>query len=153
MRISSSTFTENFLSNIQQLEQQQNTLQTQNQLQEQKVTSSFEMTLRSKLAQSPNLQTDSAANTQYQNNIAQLQDTAATSATAMNSLQTIVSQVNEIATEASSGTTSPTQLATYADPGGILAPTGRATGQHAGRQQRTIFLAARPPAPSRSLPR
>jgi flagellar hook-associated protein 3 FlgL len=61
-----------------------------------------------------NLQTDSAANAAYQSNITQLQNTATTSAAAMNSLQTLVSQVNEIATEASNGTNSSTQLSDYA---------------------------------------
>jgi flagellar hook-associated protein 3 FlgL len=111
MRISSSTFTDNFLSNIQQLEQQQNTLQGQ-------AGSGLKVTLPEDnpavMDQVLNLQTDSAANTQYQSNITQLQNTATTSSTAMNSLQTLVSQVNEIATQASSGTTSTTQLSAYA---------------------------------------
>jgi len=111
MRISSSTFTENFLGQTQRLEQQQNTLQEQ-------ASSGLKVTLPednpSVMAQVLNLQTDSASNTQYQNNIAQLQNTATASGTAMTSLQTLVSQVNEIATAASSGTTSSTQLSAYA---------------------------------------
>jgi len=111
MRISNSTFTGNFLSNIQQLEQQQNTLQGQ-------ASSGLKVTTPEDnpavMAQVLNLQTDSSSNTQYQSNITQLQNTATTSASAMNSLQTLVSQVNEIATEASSGTTSSTQLSAYA---------------------------------------
>lgn len=111
MRISNSTFTDNFLNNIQQLEQQQNTLQGQ-------ASSGLSVSLPEDnpavMTQVLNLQTDSAANAQYQSNIGQLQDAATTSATAMNSLQSLVSQASEIATESSSGTTSPTQLATYA---------------------------------------
>jgi flagellar hook-associated protein 3 FlgL len=111
MRISDSTFTDNFLNQIQQLQQQQNTLQEQS-------SSGLSVTLPednpSVMAQVLNLQTDSAANAAYQSNITQLQSTATISATAMNSLQTILSQVNDIATEASNGTTSSTQLATYA---------------------------------------
>src|SRR5271169_6026825 len=106
MRISSSTFTDGFLSNIQKLQLQQNTLQEQS-------SSGLSVTQPednpSVMAQVLNLQTDSAANTQYQSNITQLQSAATTSGTAMTSLQTLVSQVNEIATEASSGTNSPTQ--------------------------------------------
>jgi flagellar hook-associated protein 3 FlgL len=111
MRISSSTFTDGFLSNIQKLQLQQNTLQEQS-------SSGLSVTQPEDnpavMAQVLNLQTDTAANTQYQSNITQLQDTATASATAMTSLQTLVSQVNEIATEASSGTNSSTQLSTYA---------------------------------------
>ena len=111
MRISDSTFTDNFLSQIQQLQQQQNTLQGES-------SSGLSVTLPEDnppvMAQVLNLQTDSAANAAYQSNITQLQDTATTSATAMNSLQTLVSQVNEIATEASNGTNSSSQLSDYA---------------------------------------
>jgi flagellar hook-associated protein 3 FlgL len=111
MRISSSTFTTSFLNEIQQLEQQQNSLQGQ-------ASSGLKVTSPEDnpavMSQVLNLQTDSAANNQYQNNITQLQSTATTSATAMNGLQTLVSQVNEIATEASSGTNSSTQLSAYA---------------------------------------
>jgi flagellar hook-associated protein 3 FlgL len=111
MRISNSTFTDNFLSQIQQLQQQQNTLQGES-------SSGLSVTSPednpSVMAQVLNLQTDSAANAAYQSNITQLQGTATASATAMNSLQTLVSQVNDIATEASNGTNSSTQLATYA---------------------------------------
>ena len=111
MRISNSTFTDNFLSQIQQLQQQQNTLQGESSS-GLKVTSPEDNP--AVMAQVLNLQTDSAANAAYQNNITQLQNTATISATAMNSLQTIVSQVNDIATEASSGTNSSTQLSDYA---------------------------------------
>jgi flagellar hook-associated protein 3 FlgL len=111
MRVSSSTFTGGFIGEIQQLEQQQNTLQEQ-------ASSGLSVTLPSDnpsvMSEVLNLQTNGAANTQYQSNITQLQASATTSATAMNSLQTIVSQVNEIATNASSGTASSTQLSTYA---------------------------------------
>jgi flagellar hook-associated protein 3 FlgL len=111
MRISDSTFTDNFISQIQQLEQQQNTLQGES-------SSGLKVTLPEDnppvMAQVLNLQTDSAANAAYQSNITQLQNTATISATAMNSLQTLVSQVNDIATEASTGTNSSTQLSAYA---------------------------------------
>jgi flagellar hook-associated protein 3 FlgL len=111
MRISDSNFTDNFLGQIQQLEQQMNTLQDQ-------ASSGLSVTSPednpSVMAQVLNLQTDSSVNAAYQNNITQLQSTATTSATAMSSLQTLVSQVNDIATSAASGTTSANQLSTYA---------------------------------------
>jgi flagellar hook-associated protein 3 FlgL len=111
MRISSSTFTDNFISQLQQLQQQQNTLQGE-------TSSGLAVTLPednpSVMAEVLNLQTTSSANASYQSNITQLQNTAVNSAAAMNSLQTIVSQVNEIATEATSGTTSSSQLSDYA---------------------------------------
>lgn len=111
MRVSNSNFTDNFLGQIQQLQQQMNTLQDQ-------ASSGLSVTSPednpSVMAQVLNLQTDSSANAAYQNNITQLQSTATTSATAMTSLQTLVSQVNDIATSASSGTNSANQLSTYA---------------------------------------
>jgi flagellar hook-associated protein 3 FlgL len=111
MRISDSTFTDNFLSQIQQLEQQQNTLQEQS-------SSGLKVTLPEDnpavMAQVLNLQTDSAANAAYQSNITQLQGAAMASGAAMTSLQTIISQVNEIATTASNGTNSSSQLSDYA---------------------------------------
>jgi flagellar hook-associated protein 3 FlgL len=111
MRIASSSFSYNFLNQIQQLEQQQNTLQEQ-------ASSGLKMTLPednpSVMAQVLNLQSDAASNTQYQNNITQLQSAATTSGTAMSNLQTLVNQVNDIATEASSGTTASAQLSGYA---------------------------------------
>jgi flagellar hook-associated protein 3 FlgL len=111
MRISNLNVTNSFLTQVQQLQQQMNTLQGQ-------AASGLSVTNPednpSVMAQVLNLQTDSASNAAYQNNIKQLQSTATTSATAMTSLQTIISQVNDIATEATSGTNSSTQLATYA---------------------------------------
>ena len=111
MRISSSSFTDNFIGQIQQLQDQQNTLQEQS-------SSGLKVSLPednpSVMAQVLNLQTASASNTQYQKNITQLQTAATTSGSAMTSLQTLSSQVSEIATQASNGTTSTAQLATYA---------------------------------------
>ena len=110
MRIATDTFTNNFLLQINQLQQQQNTLQ-------QESSTGLKIT---QLADNPsvmsnvlNLQTTSSANGQFQSNISTLQNSATTSYTAMNSLKTISDQVNQIAIEASSGTTSTTQLAAY----------------------------------------
>jgi flagellar hook-associated protein 3 FlgL len=112
MRVTDSSFTDNFLGELQQLQQQQTTLQGQ-------ATTGLSMTLPEDnpalMAQVLGLQTDAAANNAYQNNITQLQNTASTSATVMNSLQTLVSQVNTIATEAANGTNSTSQMQTYAD--------------------------------------
>jgi len=66
-----------------------------------------------------NLQSENSANTQYQNNITQIQTAANTSSDALNSLQTLVEQAGEIATEAG-GVTSATQLSTYATQVGNL---------------------------------
>jgi flagellar hook-associated protein 3 FlgL len=111
MRVTNSAFTDNFSTEITQLEQQQYTLQGE-------ASSGLSVSSPddnpSVMAQVLGLQTDSAATAAYQNNITQLQSAATTSATAMNSLQTILSQVSDIATEASNGTNSPTQIANYA---------------------------------------
>ncbi|MGP8202022.1 MAG: flagellar hook-associated protein FlgL [Limisphaerales bacterium] len=111
MRISNTSFTDNFLNQVEQLQQQQQTLQGE-------VTTGLSTTLPEDnpavMAQVLSQQTDSAANAAYQSNITQLQSTATTSATVMNSLQTLVSQVNQIATEASNGTNSSAQLSDYA---------------------------------------
>ena len=111
MRISNSSFTNNFLNEVDQLQQKQSTLQGQ-------VSSGLDVTLPENnpaiMAQVLSLQTTSAANAQYQTNIAQLQGAATTSATAMDSLQTLSSQASEIALQAGNGTTSSTQLSAYA---------------------------------------
>jgi flagellar hook-associated protein 3 FlgL len=116
MRISSSLFTNNFLSQMNQLQGQQ--IQLQNQ-----ATTGLKVALPEDdpavMNQALDLQTQAAANTQYQSNITQLQSTAATAATAMNSLQTITEQAGEIATEAG-GVNSSTQLANYATQVGNL---------------------------------
>ena len=129
MRISNTSFTDNFLNQVEQLQQQQQTLQGE-------VTTGLSTTLPEDnpavMAQVLSQQTDSAANAAYQSNITQLQSTATTSATVMNSLQTLISQVNQIATEASNGTNSSAQLSDYATQVQLVDPAGRATGQHAG---------------------
>jgi flagellar hook-associated protein 3 FlgL len=110
MRISSSLLTDNLLSQMNQLQGQQ--IQLQNQ-----VTTGLKVSLPeddpAAMNQVLDLQSQAAANTQYQSNITQLQSTAATAANAMNSLQTITEQAGEIATEAG-GVNSSSQLAAYA---------------------------------------
>jgi flagellar hook-associated protein 3 FlgL len=111
MRISNLTFTDGFLGEVNQLQQKEQTLQGE-------VSSGLSITLPGDnpqtMSQVLNLQSSASANTSYQNNITQLQDTATTAGSAMSSLQTILSNAAEIATNASNGTTSSTQLATYA---------------------------------------
>jgi flagellar hook-associated protein 3 FlgL len=110
MRVSSNSFTNDFLTQINQLQQQQITLQ-------QESASGLKVTLPENnpavMTNVLNLQTASSESSQYQNNVASLQNSATTSYDAMNSLKTISDQVNEIAIEASSGTTSSSQLSAY----------------------------------------
>jgi len=116
MRISSSLFTNNLLSQMNQLQGRQ--IQLQNQ-----ATTGLKVTLPednpATMDQMLNLQTQDSSDIQYQSNITQLQSTATTAASAMNSLQTITEQAGEIATEAG-GVTSSSQLATYASQVGNL---------------------------------
>ena len=117
MRVSSLSFGDNFLYQTNQLENQQNTLQNQ-------ATTGLKLSLPEDdpagMSQALQLQTDSSANTQYQNNITQLQDSATTSYNAMNGLQTLISKANEIAASVD-GTTSTTEMSSFASEiGGIL---------------------------------
>jgi flagellar hook-associated protein 3 FlgL len=66
-----------------------------------------------------NLQTEASADTQYQNNIAQIQNSAGTASDALNSLQSLVEQASEIATGAT-GISSSTQLSSDATQVGQL---------------------------------
>ena len=111
MRVSTSTFTGNFLTEIQQLEQQQNNLQSEASSGLSVVSPEDNPAVMSQVL---NLQSDQSANSQYQTNIAQLQAVATASGSAMTSLQSLVSQASQIATEASSSTTSSTQMSAYA---------------------------------------
>jgi flagellar hook-associated protein 3 FlgL len=116
MRISSTLFTNNLLLQMNQLQGQQ--VQLQN-----RATTGLQVTLPEDdpavMNQALDLQTQAAANTQYQSNITQLQATATTAGSAMTSLQTITEQATEIATQAG-GVSSPTQLANYATQVGNL---------------------------------
>ena len=116
MRISDNLF-------MNDLQTQMNQLQSQQLTQQNETTTGLKVSLPeddpSAVGQTLNLQAQSDANTQYQSNITQLQSTATTSASAMSSLQTITEQAAEIATEVG-GTTSSTQLSTYATQVGNL---------------------------------
>ena len=107
---SSSSFANSFLYQISQLQSQQTTLQNE-------VTTGLSVTQPEDdpavMNQVLNLQSEASSDTQYQNNIALLQNSAGTASDALNSLQSLVEKAGEIATE-SSGTTSSTQLSSYA---------------------------------------
>jgi flagellar hook-associated protein 3 FlgL len=116
MRVSTNAFSSNFLYEIQNLESQQSTLQ-------QETTTGLKVTLPEDnpgvMNQVLNLQSEASDNTQYQNNITQVQNSSTTASDALNSLQTLVEQAGEIATDAN-GVNSPTQLSTYATQVGQL---------------------------------
>jgi len=116
MQVSTTSFTNNFLYQISQLESQQASLQNE-------ATTGLKVSLPEDnpavMDQVLNLQSENTANTQYQNNISQLQDSANTASDTLNSLQTLVEQAGEIATQAG-GITSSTQLSTYATQVGPL---------------------------------
>jgi flagellar hook-associated protein 3 FlgL len=116
MRVSTTSFSNNFLYQIGQLESQQTTLQNE-------VTTGLSVTQPGDnpavMNQVLNLQSEASAGTQYQNNISQIQNSAGTASDALNSLQSLVEQAGEIATE-STGATSPTQLSSYATQVGQL---------------------------------
>ena len=116
MHVTNLSFGNNFIYDLQQLESQQSTLQTQ-------TSTGLKVTQPeddpSAMNQVLNLQTEAGSNTQYETNIASLQNSATTASDALNSLQTLMEQASEIATNAN-GVTSPTQLSTYATQVGQL---------------------------------
>jgi flagellar hook-associated protein 3 FlgL len=116
MRVSTTSFSNNFLYQIGQLESQQSTLQNE-------TTTGLSVTLPEDnpavMNQVLNLQSEASANTQYQDNISQIQNSADTASDALNTLQSLVEQAGTIATEAS-GPISSTQLATDASNVGQL---------------------------------
>jgi flagellar hook-associated protein 3 FlgL len=117
MRVSSSSFVDNFVYQTNQLQDQVDTLQGE-------ATTGLKISLPeddpAAMSQALELQTDSSANTQYQNNITQLQDSATTSYNALDGLQTLISQANTIAAGIS-GTTSQQELSSDAtEIGGLI---------------------------------
>jgi flagellar hook-associated protein 3 FlgL len=116
MQISTTNFSNNLLYQIGQLQNQQSKLQNE-------TTTGLSVTEPEDdpgiMNQVLNLQSEASADTQYQSNIAQLQNSATTASDALNSLQSLVEQAGEIATE-STGVTSATQRASYATQVGQL---------------------------------
>jgi flagellar hook-associated protein 3 FlgL len=117
MRVSSSSFPDSFIYETNQLQNQQNTLQTE---------ASTGLTFTTPgdnpagMTQALELQADSSETTQYQNNITQLTNSATTSYDALNGLQTLISQASTIAAGVDS-TTSTQQLNSDAtEIGGII---------------------------------
>jgi flagellar hook-associated protein 3 FlgL len=107
MRVSSASFSDSFIYQTNLLQEQQNVLQNE---------ATTGLTFSSPgddpagMSQALELQADTSSNTQYQNNITQLQNTATTSDNALNGLQTIISQANTIAAGID-GTSSQSELA------------------------------------------
>jgi flagellar hook-associated protein 3 FlgL len=105
MQVSTTSFSNNFLYEIGQLQSQQTTLQSE-------TTTGLSVTLPEDnpavMNQVLNLQSEASAGTQYQSNIAQVQNTASTSSDALNSLQSLVEQAGEIATGATGVSSSST---------------------------------------------
>src|SRR5271163_4367026 len=97
MRVSTNSFTDGFLYQIGQLQSQQTTLQGE-------TSTGLSVTQPEDdpavMNQVLNLQNEVSADTQYQNNISQVQNSANTASDALNSLQSIVEQAGEIATQA-----------------------------------------------------
>jgi flagellar hook-associated protein 3 FlgL len=110
MRVSSASFGDSFIYETNLLQNQQNILQGE-------ATTGLAFSQPGDnpagMSQALDLQTDSSANTQYQNNITQLQDSATTSYNALNGLQTIISEANTIAAGVS-GTSGQAALTTDA---------------------------------------
>jgi flagellar hook-associated protein 3 FlgL len=107
MRVATSTFPDNFVYQANQLQAQQNQLQSE-------ATTGLKLALPeddpSAMAEVLNLQTDSSANQQYQTNITNLTAQATTVSSTLTSLQAIISKAGEIATSVD-GTSTPTELA------------------------------------------
>src|SRR5882724_674095 len=110
MRVATSTFNNDFIDQLNLL--QQNQLRLQNQ-----AATGQKLTLPeddpAAMQRVLNLQAESLSNTQYQNNIAALQNQATSAYGAINGLKTINDRAGEIATLAD-GTKSPQDLAAYA---------------------------------------
>jgi len=105
MRVSTSSFSDNFLYQIGQLQSQQTTLQSQ-------ATTGLSVSQPENdpgvMNQVLNLQTEASSDGQYQNNISQIQTSANTASDALNSLQSLVEQAGEIATGATGVSSSST---------------------------------------------
>jgi flagellar hook-associated protein 3 FlgL len=135
MRVTTSSFSDNFLNEISQLENRQNTLQTE-------TTTGLSVQQPGDnpgvMDQMLNLQSEATATTAYQSNIAQLNTSATTASDALNSIQTLVEDAGEIATNAN-GVTSPTQLATYSAQVGNLITEAVGLGNTQDSQGNYIF--------------
>ncbi len=111
MRVSNLNFSDSYLPQINQLQSEENQLEAE-------AGSGLSVTQPednpTAMNQTLNLQTDAAANSQYQSNISTLQTAASNVSNALTTLQPIIEQANTLALDASNSTTSDTQLATDA---------------------------------------
>jgi flagellar hook-associated protein 3 FlgL len=135
MQVTTTSFGQNFLNNITQLESRQTTLQNE-------ATSGLKVTEPEDnpavMNQVLNLQTQASEATQYQSNISNVQATADTASDALKSLQTIVENAGEIATQAG-GVNSSTQLSNYATQVGQLIQEALQVGNTTDSQGNYIF--------------
>ena len=135
MRVSSSTFPDNFLYQTNLLQAQQTQLQ-------QEATTGLKLSLPednpSAMAQVLNLQADSSANQQYQSNITDLTNQATTVSSALTSLQAILSKAGEITTSAD-GITTPIALNSCATQVGELIQQALQLGNSKDSQGNYIF--------------
>ena len=117
MRVTTNAFTESLVNQLSQLTTRQSTLQSE-------VSSGLSVTAPSDnpeaMQNTLNYQSQSAAQTQYTNNITTLQSRATSVSDVLSSLQTLVSRVNEIATSAQNTTVSQTDLDSYANEVNLL---------------------------------
>ena len=135
MRVSSSTFPDNFLYQDNLLQAQQNSLQQQ-------ATTGLKFSLPEDnpagMSEVLNLQASSSANQQYQTNISDLQSQASNVSGLLTSLQAIVSQAGQIVTSAD-GTATPTEMTTYATEVGNLIQQALQLGNSKDSQGNYIF--------------
>jgi len=135
MRVSSSTFPDNFLYQDNLLQAEQNALQQQ-------ATTGLKFALPEDnpagMSQVLNLQASSSANQQYRTNISDLQGQASSVSGLLTSLQAIVSQAGEIVTSAD-GTATPTEMTTYATQVGNLIQQALQLGNSKDSQGNYIF--------------
>jgi len=112
MRVSSLMFSQNYLPQLNQLEQSQNQLQGE-------ASSGLSLTQPednpAMMDQVLSLQSQSSANAQYQKNITQLQSAAAVAANPINQIQSLVSQASQIALSAGGANGGSADLSADAD--------------------------------------
>lgn len=135
MRVSSSSFPDNFLYQDNLLQAEQNALQQQ-------ATTGLKFALPEDnpagMSEVLNLQASSSANQQYQTNISDLQSQASNVSGLLTSLQAIVSQAGQIVTSAD-GTATPSQMTTYATQVGNLIQQALQLGNTKDSQGNYIF--------------
>jgi flagellar hook-associated protein 3 FlgL len=134
MQVTTTSFGQNFLNQITQLESRQSTLQNE-------ATTGLKVTEPGDnpavMGQVLTLQTQASEVTQYQSNISNVQSTADTASDALNSLQIIVESASQIATEA--GGVNSSQSSDYATQVGQLIQEALQVGNTKDAQGNYIF--------------